>query len=526
MLLHWTLASPTRRAADKVRRAYHRHAALPRTNDLSTASVLRPWTTTLSTTQATSNGHRWRYLSSSTSSRNTTATRTTKPHAKHKDGGGNGGSNLNNGQPPPSTPSVEKVVVVRRRSPSESSSSSHPNDSNTPAKASPSKVGRFVLRSSNKPPSNTNTTHNKKTVPPKEIKDTAGQSIVVLQPLKRANAKASDSSAQIKDTQPNQSKNNSSAYRLPLLNASALLDTTKYCIQSASSSTSRSGTEAARRLLRGKKDLIQVLRQLLSIDHKGVEHKKGWSTRSIKVQPVTDGPQQFVVQGHGVPPQLLQEHVNYAKAMLQYHECQACLFQSKDPNSLRIRRLNGTQEILPLQPTTDSSSSESTQRLVVTSQDQDALSTMDPNLQLYLTVMKRMASALGSVLRNPSMSKLPLEDDVTSQDDTDLEVGQWRAEFVRGLVLPTKWMPEDALVHPVVEWTPLLIYHEQDDENGQAHVETKGVGGGQVKIRLQGYPTTSTFDNKTDSKEDPPVPLRRRRKRPRDAVSLSFDARF
>lgn len=121
----------------------------------------------------------------------------------------------------------------------------------------------------------------------------------------------------------------STRFVLPAMNASAFLDPLKYCKQSSRLSSNRtgvsrsiSGTDAARRLLRGKKDFILA-------------------ARSLRSQPA-------LLEGHGVPPKLFQHCIDMADALLlQYSpDVVECTFhnyntiegQSKLPSILRIRR--------------------------------------------------------------------------------------------------------------------------------------------------------------------------------------------
>jgi hypothetical protein len=116
---------------------------------------------------------------------------------------------------------------------------------------------------------------------------------------------------------------------LPAMNASALLDPLKYCKTSSRLSQNRvgvsrsiSGGDAARRLLRGKKDFIVA-------------------ARALKTQPA-------LLEGHGVPQQLFQHCIDMADALLlQYSpDVVECTFhnytyftgESKVPDILRIRR--------------------------------------------------------------------------------------------------------------------------------------------------------------------------------------------
>jgi len=115
---------------------------------------------------------------------------------------------------------------------------------------------------------------------------------------------------------------------LPVMNASALLDPLKYCKSSSGLSYNRTGvsrsiagTDAARRLLRGKKDFILA-------------------ARSLKSQPV-------LLEGHGVPSALFQHCIDMADSLLlqyspdvvecTFHNYNYVVGQSRLPNLLRIR---------------------------------------------------------------------------------------------------------------------------------------------------------------------------------------------
>lgn len=110
----------------------------------------------------------------------------------------------------------------------------------------------------------------------------------------------------------------SGTYRLtkvfPILNLSALLDSTEYCRKSAlrSGTSTISGGDATLRLLRGREALVDVLRN-------------GCVDRKKKRGP----PQPHAVVGHGVPYQLLQNHVDMADSLLTHHDLSAeCSFNN------------------------------------------------------------------------------------------------------------------------------------------------------------------------------------------------------
>ena len=88
---------------------------------------------------------------------------------------------------------------------------------------------------------------------------------------------------------------------LPHLFASAILDPKTYCKQSASSTSTISGGDAARRLLRGKQNFRQTMQQELTLRPKDV----------LKI---------YVLQGHGVPVQLWEHILQVAQTWLHSQE--------------------------------------------------------------------------------------------------------------------------------------------------------------------------------------------------------------
>ena len=85
---------------------------------------------------------------------------------------------------------------------------------------------------------------------------------------------------------------------LPHLFASALLDPKAYCKLSASSTSTISGSDAARRLLRGKRNFRETMRKELTLRPKDV----------LKM---------YVLQGHGVPVQLWDHLLQESQRWLQ-----------------------------------------------------------------------------------------------------------------------------------------------------------------------------------------------------------------
>lgn len=228
---------------------------------------------------------------------------------------------------------------------------------------------------------------------------------------------------------------------LPILRASALLDTREYCIQSANASTSKSGTDAAKRLLRGKRDIVQFLRR----------HQSS---------------QAFCLQGHGIPVQLLQDHIDMADALL-----------SSDASTLSFRQTSTKIQVRFKEGTYGSRTWQASEALTF-------------SMQLYLTAMDRLAASLGIVFDRPSVDDpTEFEDEYENafqEASLSSQVAQsWNVQLLRGFSSDALPVPH---VAPVVEFS----------------------GPQQLGIRLQGYPTQDGS-------------LRRKK---RQAVTLSYEADF
>eukprot|EP00537_Pseudo-nitzschia_pungens_P010596 CAMPEP_0172390012 /NCGR_PEP_ID=MMETSP1061-20121228/6774_1 /TAXON_ID=37318 /ORGANISM="Pseudo-nitzschia pungens, Strain cf. pungens" /LENGTH=361 /DNA_ID=CAMNT_0013120283 /DNA_START=72 /DNA_END=1153 /DNA_ORIENTATION=+ len=175
------------------------------------------------------------------------------------------------------------------------------------------------------------------------------------------------------------------------VNAAALLDPLAYCkgstklsVHAKVSGKSISGTDAARRLLRGKQEFVEA-------------------ARGLGTAPV-------LLEGHGVPPALFQHCVDLGGALLGHYglETVECSFHNYDevhprsnhirktPSHVRVRRRDGTNACLPLPSASESDRTD-----------------WDYNLALYLTVMERIAKCLGPVLLEPSPSR-DNEDDASA----------------------------------------------------------------------------------------------------------------
>ena len=250
---------------------------------------------------------------------------------------------------------------------------------------------------------------------------------------------------------------------LPILNASALLDPLAYCKESAKTAqthgvtASISGTDAARRLLRGKRDFLVSARDLNS---------------------------PALLEGHGVPEKLFQHCIDMADAFLRHYGADVveCTFHnyypaSKLPQVIRSRTQSGTNRCTPWPP--------------------PDVQAMDWNhhLTLYLTVMERLASHLGMVFQRKLISpSFPSEsDDITSSPllfPDSPSKHHWNVDVLRGSYF--EFYNKDGshcniAPHPVVEFT--------HDSKSTGH----------VLIRLQGH--ASLNDEFSPNHSSQPVTL-------------------
>jgi hypothetical protein len=255
--------------------------------------------------------------------------------------------------------------------------------------------------------------------------------------------------------------NTSTSPRMALssLDASALLDPLSYCKNSAKTAQTHgvnrsiSGTDAARRLLRGKKQFITTAR--------------GLRTPTLLV-------------GHGVPDMLFQHCIDMADAlMLQCGpDVVECTFHnynhngndSKLPQVLRIRGRDGTNQCSRWPPRVRSN--------------------IDWNHQmtLYLTVMERLAKNLGLVMQKKK-SPSPTREDEDDQEDGNQDdivsspllfpstnqMPHWNVDILRGSYFDLYHV--DGSTDSIPPMPMVEFSHIQDDSETIGH----------VLIRLQGH---------------------------------------
>ena len=230
---------------------------------------------------------------------------------------------------------------------------------------------------------------------------------------------------------------------LPAVDATVLLDPKKFSKTSSKAtmthgvSRSIDGADAARRILRGKKDFVHAVRSQLL--HSG-------GKRQGKTRNGTPA-KSALLQGHGVPPQLIQHFVDMADTLLVlYGNAAECSFHNYNYNQLAngTGGRRGSAQSMPQSPTSkvqipeiirvrtsDSSNqlskwppprrNSSSQELP--SSDDLSSGAWNENLALYLTAMERIACRLATALPREhdkqQIDDVRKSDKFRSRDDAD-----------------------------------------------------------------------------------------------------------
>mmetsp|Transcript_15383 Transcript_15383/g.27942 ORF Transcript_15383/g.27942 Transcript_15383/m.27942 type:complete len:432 (-) Transcript_15383:137-1432(-) len=292
---------------------------------------------------------------------------------------------------------------------------------------------------------------------------------------------------------------------LPTFNASILLDPASFCRKSALSSrnSSISGGDATLRLIRGRKAATKTIQTQLM--NKGIRTRKG-------NDPQQSQPKSFVLMGHGVPHQVLKDHVDLADDILKlYGGAAEARFNNLQGDlnfdRMRIRSRMGDLSALPWPQQVED----------VHPDHRASFGECVNRIQLYLTVMTRIATAFG-VIVEPAKNGEQL-------DFSETGSWNWSAEFLRGMAYPVNVIPptplagasrsgisqkggrrshlDNSIGPPIVELT------ERNGDHGQAH----------VRITLQGTPSPRPRDDRTSRT----LSYRRKRNSP---MTLVFHASF
>lgn len=265
------------------------------------------------------------------------------------------------------------------------------------------------------------------------------------------------------------------------VNVSPFLDPEDYSKKSSffGASPTKDGTLAAIRLNQGKKTLVELLQDNIK------EHNRKQQTKSSKENNAGVEPRSFVIIGHGVPKQLLQQHVDMADFLLKYFT-NASYISFKNNSGGDLERMEvypkkgkRTLEQWPFEPNSNS----------------------DHQKQLYLTVMDRIAVPLNEVLWT-SVSKTPqveqdVDDDfVMSSTSLPASLKEWKVDLLRGseypsdsfLMLIVKFMlPENDSASGHIA---ISLCGKANIDNSRATRNKRRLQAGLVTLRF-----TATFEN-------------------------------
>jgi len=263
---------------------------------------------------------------------------------------------------------------------------------------------------------------------------------------------------------------------LPMLDASPLMNPTQYCRISGlkGGTASVNGADAAVRLLKGRNALMKTI-------HENLLHEIGHS-------------KPFILKGHGMPSELLQDHIDLADTILSSHQhASTCSFKNVNGHLsfdwIRIRNTEGYHFSEPWPPAhADAASSKANDNL-------------QHRMMLYLNVMSKLSSSLGLAIRATNLSELHMDSNSSSRSTTTtndllLEPRFWNAEFFRGIAYQSHLVPSSK--NPIVE------------------ISQRG-DGCYVHMTVQGMPTQNSSSEQL---------LERKRRKRAFPVTLNFDAYF
>jgi len=370
----------------------------------------------------------------------------------------------------------------------------------------------------------------------------------------------------------------------PILDASPLLDPSGYCRSSArpSGTTTISGGDAARRLSDGRRMCVDLLGGGRLTNYHGPVGAEDdccdnnyFSCSSFPPPPPAEL-RAFALSGHGVPPQLLRDHVDCADGLLRilgdaaevgfnnYRGEVSGRGRGRGRGSgrggeeemglefdwMRVRSRGGDNDPFPWPP-------RATERYFDPSPSE--WEDYRHRVDLYLAVMNRMATALGSAVeesRRTSDDSPPEADDlgdccdddeydeIDSGNDDDGFVGRvhiprprrWNVEFLRGFAYPPRLIPYprggassdsfdagDALIGPPIVELTQRRRRRRRGRRGRSGTTTSSSADGHVRITIQGYPSSSVD---SDCGRERSEAIRRRRRRAREPLTIVFDAKF
>lgn len=374
----------------------------------------------------------------------------------------------------------------------------------------------------------------------------------------------------------------------PTFDASPLLDPRRYCRRgrrtirnqqkqqphalaatlSAAPPLTTSGADAARRLKEGREEAVNVIQchlvgqrihAYVSPDHwmraksavavpSHQRHKRGGNRHRCNIKrdsPVQNPPKSFFLVGHGVPEQLLKDHIDMAHGILlksaNASEVGFYNFDGRlDVDWMRIRNSKGKHSVAPWP------------RRCTAKHLEDAWRDYEHRLQLYLTVMNRIASTFGLILglsdhQNKKKNEpfpldfplIPLEqmENNCTHDHMDTilfgteraSLRHWNVSFLRGdsrLHYPRLNIDPDAgtLGPPLVELSKGGFGY------GMGLSSSSKFAPAHVRVVMQGFPSpfVDIKDEVKEGSEDALIArtLEKRRKKRPAPVTVVFDACF
>jgi hypothetical protein len=270
------------------------------------------------------------------------------------------------------------------------------------------------------------------------------------------------------------------ATQFPQIHAAAWLDPATYC---RGGGQSIAGTVAARQLLRGKKDLMEVLGHAVYSGAASKAHRKS-----------------IVLLGHGLPPQILQHHIDSAAALLERLQASEVSFKQFNV-AQHHNSLASTEAVREIRWSHVRDAATGENRVVPWPIDASEPNPWQDDLQLYWTVMNRIATRLGLavLLKRPQVlapvnpetltNRRPRADyslpGIPTNSMLHTPPHHWKVKFSREFhFLPQTLPPSNrfagGLLLPVLEWTPL----EGVAAPGHVCIRLQGEASGAVPISL------------------------------------------
>lgn len=316
-------------------------------------------------------------------------------------------------------------------------------------------------------------------------------------------------------------------FSLPTIDASPILDPTLFIKKSSKSNHTIAGCDAARRLLNAQHKVRSQIwngtRGAGGGGHgNGKEGDYGLLEERREEQEHyhvhnQSNEYQFGLVGHGVPYQLLQDHVDCAWSMLnqlgstsardggrgyENENVIESIFLNKtgrlDFDWVKIRKRNGTTFNL-----------DSTNK-----QHHRNLNNLQHELTLYLTVMSRISTTFGTILQTQPTNEsyresLAVTNDKYWKNDILTPMKYWKTTFKRGFVYPPSRSASAAvfarydlgvneLNHGRDLWTgpPIVeLIPSQSSSSSSVHENDGDDKPNMVRVILQGIPTVFWKDD-------------------------------